>query len=74
MIDNDVHCLVLAEAIRGAGKGKKLVVGLGTGNRSWRRNCDRQKIVYGKSGTAGEMGHMMIDRYGRNVSVGRGDV
>lgn len=70
VIDNDVHCLALAEAIRGAGKGKNLVVGLGLGTGVGGGIVINKKIVYGKSGTAGEMGHMMIDRYGRRCGCG----
>jgi len=60
IIDNDVHCLVFAEALFGAGKNKQMVVGLGIGTGVGGGIVINKKIIYGKSGTAGEMGHMMI--------------
>ena len=60
IIDNDVHCLAFAEALLGAGKNKKMVVGLGIGTGVGGGIVIDKKIIYGKSGTAGEMGHMMI--------------
>ena len=71
MIDNDVHCLVLAEALLGAGKNKKMVVGLGLGTGVGGGIVIDGKIIYGKSGTAGEMGHMTINKYGRKCACGQ---
>jgi len=70
VIDNDVHCLALAEAIMGAGKDKNLVVALGIGTGVGGGIVMNKKIIYGKSGTAGELGHMMIDKYGRKCGCG----
>jgi glucokinase len=71
IIDNDVHCLILAETLHGAGKGKKMVVGLGLGTGVGGGIVIDGKIVYGKGGTAGEMGHMTIDKYGRKCACGQ---
>jgi glucokinase len=71
IIDNDVHCLVLAEAILGAGKNKNIVVGLGLGTGVGGGIVIDKKIIYGKNGTAGEMGHMTIDKYGRKCACGQ---
>ncbi len=71
IIDNDVHCLVFAEALLGAGKNKKIVVGLGLGTGVGGGIVIDKKIIYGKSGTAGEMGHMTIDKYGRKCACGQ---
>jgi glucokinase len=70
VIDNDVHCLVLAEAILGAGKNKNLVVGLGLGTGVGGGIVMDKKIIYGKTGTAGELGHITIDKYGRKCGCG----
>ncbi|HUT96262.1 MAG TPA: ROK family protein [Candidatus Paceibacterota bacterium] len=70
IIDNDVHCLVLAEAILGAGKNKNLVVGLGLGTGVGGGIVMNKEIVYGKTGTAGEFGHMTIDKHGRKCVCG----
>jgi len=70
-IDNDVHCLTLAETLLGAGKGKKMVVGLGLGTGVGGGIVIDGKVVYGKSGTAGEMGHMTINKYGRKCACGQ---
>ena len=73
-IDNDVHCLLRAEAMLGAGRGYNniLAVAFGTGIggaikvqsakckvKSW-GNYDY--ILKGKDGWAGEFGHMIIDK------------
>jgi glucokinase len=71
IIDNDVHCLVLAEALLGAGKEKKMVVGLGLGTGVGGGIVIDKKIVYGKTGTAGELGHMTINKYGRKCNCGQ---
>lgn len=71
IIDNDVHCLVLAEALLGAGKDKKMVVGLGLGTGVGGGIVIDNKIVYGKNGTAGEMGHMTISKHGRKCACGQ---
>lgn len=70
IIDNDVHCLVLAEAILGAGKNRNLVVGLGLGTGVGGGIVINKKIVYGKTGTAGELGHTTIDEHGRKCGCG----
>ena len=64
IIDNDVHGLTLAEAILGAGKNKNLVVGLGLGTGVGGGIVMDKKIIYGKTGAAGELGHITIDRHG----------
>lgn len=70
VIDNDVHCLTLAEVILGAGKNKNLVVGLGIGTGVGGGIVMNKKIIYGKTGTAGELGHMTIDKHGRKCGCG----
>ena len=70
IIDNDVHCLVLAEAILGAGRKKNLVVGLGLGTGVGGGIVLNKKIVHGAKGTAGEIGHTIIKKDGRKCSCG----
>lgn len=65
IIDNDVHCLVLGEAILGVGRGKKIVIGLGLGTGVGGGIIFDGKIYHGINGIAGEMGHMIILYGGR---------
>jgi len=70
IIDNDVHCMVLAEATLGAAKGRKSVVGLTIGTGVGGGIILDGKIVRGKSGTAGELGHMTIVKNGLKCRCG----
>jgi glucokinase len=70
VIDNDVHALVLAEAILGAGKNKNLVAGLGLGTGVGGGIVLNKKILYGAEGTAGEIGHTTIEDNGRKCTCG----
>lgn len=70
IIDNDVHCLVLAEAILGAGKGKKIVVGLGLGTGVGGGIVVDKKLYYGARGQSGEIGHTTIVKNGRKCNCG----
>lgn len=70
VIDNDVHALVLAEAILGAGKNKNLVTGLGLGTGVGGGIVLNKKILYGAGGTAGEIGHTTIEDNGRKCTCG----
>ncbi len=63
-IDNDANCFALAEALHGAGRGKRVVFGviLGTG-------CGGGIVIDGRvhrglQAIAGEWGHMVIDPRG----------
>jgi len=70
VIDNDVHALVLAEAILGAGKNKNLIAGLGLGTGVGGGIVINKKILYGAGGTAGEIGHTTIEDNGRKCTCG----
>jgi len=70
VIDNDVHCLVLAETILGAAKGKKSVVGLALGTGVGGGIILNGKIIHGAKGTAGELGHMTIKKGGWKCKCG----
>jgi glucokinase len=70
ILDNDVNCLVLTEAVLGAGKSRRLVVGLGLGTGLGGGIVLNKKIFHGINGTAGEIGHMIIQYNGRQCHCG----
>jgi len=70
ILDNDVNCLVLVEAILGAAKGKSLVVGLGIGTGVGGGIVLNKELFYGANGSAGEIGHMIIQQNGRQCRCG----
>ena len=70
IIENDGHLMTLAETILGAGKNKNNVIGITLGTGVGGGIVMNKKIIHGKTGTAGEMGHMSIDRHGRKCSCG----
>lgn len=59
-IENDANCFALAEALRGAGKGKKIVVGITMGTGVGGGIVIDGKIFQGCKGFAGEIGHMLL--------------
>jgi predicted NBD/HSP70 family sugar kinase len=71
LVEHDTKALVLAEQMFGRGQGRRSFavvtagVGIGTGlvinHNLWR----------GASGTAGELGHVVVDPGGRNCTCGR---
>lgn len=62
-LDNDANCAGLAEALVGAGKGKPIVyyttISTGIGGAM----IVNGKLISGKSGYAGEVGNLIVDRY-----------
>lgn len=70
-LENDAQCFTLAESLYGAGKNKKIVVGLtlGTGIGG---GLVIEKIIYrGDSGLAGEFGHMTVAENGYRCSCSK---
>ena len=67
---NDVEAAALGELILGAGKNHRdiLCVFIGTGIGS--SMIINRKIYKGASGSAGEIGHIIVDLNGRNCSCG----
>ncbi len=59
-VENDVRCFTLAEATMGAGKGKRVVVGLTLGTGVGGGIVIDGKIFHGEHGYAGEIGHMLL--------------
>ncbi len=71
VINNDANATALGEMIYGAAKGMKnfIVITLGTG-----LGCGivvDGKLLYGHSGLAGELGHVIAVRNGRSCGCGR---
>lgn len=58
-MDNDANCLILGEALYGAGKGSKVVIGLTLGTGVGGAIIMDGKVFQGR-GNAGELGHTTI--------------
>lgn len=59
-VANDAGCFALAEAMMGAGKGKKIVIGITMGTGVGGGIVIDGKIFQGSHGFAGEIGHMLL--------------
>ncbi len=60
-LDNDVHCFSLAEAVYGAGRNHRNVVGITLGTGIGGGIVINGTLYRGKDNAAGEVGHMIID-------------
>ena len=63
-IQNDANCFAMAEALMGAGKGKKLVFGVIMGTGCGGGIVYKGEVFTGPQAIAGEWGHMCIDPEG----------
>jgi fructokinase len=63
-IQNDANCFAMAEALHGAGRGKKLVFGVIMGTGCGGGIVHHGEVIAGPQGIAGEWGHMSIDPNG----------
>ncbi len=63
-IQNDANCFAMAEALLGAGKGKKLVFGVIMGTGCGGGIVHNGEVITGAQAIAGEWGHMSIDPNG----------
>jgi fructokinase len=63
-IENDANCFVMAEALKGAGKGKKMVFGVIMGTGCGGGIVYDTKLINGLQSVAGEWGHVTIDPLG----------
>lgn len=63
-VDNDSNCFTLGEALFGAGKGKRFVVGLTLGSGIGGGIVIDGKIYHGQA-FASEIGHMVVEANGR---------
>lgn len=61
-IDNDARCFTRGEYLWGAGKGYKNIIGITLGTGVGGGIIINGKIIYGANGSAGEIGHMVIDQ------------
>jgi fructokinase len=60
-IQNDANCFAMAEALHGAGKGKKLVFGIIMGTGCGGGIVHQGEVITGPQAIAGEWGHMSIN-------------
>ena len=63
-IQNDANCFAMAEALHGAGRGKKLVFGVIMGTGCGGGIVHNGEVITGAQGIAGEWGHMSINPHG----------
>jgi len=63
-IQNDANCFAMAEALLGAGRGKKLVFGVIMGTGCGGGIVHKGEVLTGAQAIAGEWGHMSIDPHG----------
>jgi fructokinase len=63
-IQNDANCFAMAEALLGAGKGKKMVFGVIIGTGCGGGIVYKGEVITGPQAIAGEWGHMSIDPNG----------
>jgi glucokinase len=70
IIEHDVNCFVLAEAVLGAGRKYKSVFGLTMGTGVGGGIVLNKKIYHGADDSAGEFGHMTIEKNGRLCKCG----
>lgn len=67
---NDVEVAALGELIYGAGRGFKDIVCIFVGTGIGSSIIKNGKIHYGASGSAGEIGHIIVDLNGRSCTCG----
>lgn len=69
-LDNDVNLGTLGEALAGSGKGASNVIGIFLGTGVGGGIVLGGRLYHGTSGTAGEVGHMIIQHGGRKSPRG----
>ena len=69
-IQNDANCFAMAEALLGAGKGKKMVFGVIMGTGCGGGIVYKGEVLTGAQSIAGEWGHMSIDPNGPQCFCG----
>jgi fructokinase len=70
-IQNDANCFAMAEALYGAGRGKKLVFGVIMGTGCGGGIVHNGEVITGPQGIAGEWGHSSIDPNGPQCYCGQ---
>jgi fructokinase len=71
LIENDANCFALAEAVKGAGRGKKMVFGVIMGTGCGGGIVYQGEVITGRQSIAGEWGHMSIDPHGPDCYCGK---
>lgn len=70
-IENDAKCFALAEATLGAGRGKRVVAGFTLGSGIGFGVVIDGKLLHGRGGIAGELGHTTVVEDGLPCSCGQ---
>jgi fructokinase len=70
-IQNDANCFAMAEALHGAGRGKKLVFGVIMGTGCGGGIVHNGEVIVGRQAIAGEWGHMSINPDGSKCYCGQ---
>ena len=70
-IQNDANCFAMAEALHGAGRGKKLVFGVILGTGCGGGIVHNGEVITGPQGIAGEWGHMSLNPAGPKCYCGQ---
>jgi glucokinase len=70
-VDNDANAAALGEWRLGAGRGARSMVGLTLGTGIGGGLIIEGRLVHGASGSAGEIGHMLMDPRGPRCGCGR---
>lgn len=68
--DNDVNVITLGEMWRGGGKGYKNVLGIALGTGIGGGIVVDGKLISGKTGSAGEVGHIVVENNGKLCGCG----
>jgi fructokinase len=63
-MENDANCFTLAECVNGAGRGRRIVVGVIMGTGCGGGICIDGRIHNGRHGIAGEWGHFSVEPEG----------
>jgi fructokinase len=69
-MENDANCFTLAECVNGAGRGRRMVVGVIMGTGCGGGICIDGRIHNGRHGIAGEWGHFSVDPEGADCFCG----
>ena len=70
-VDNDVNVITLGEMWKGGGRGYKNVLGLAIGTGIGGGVVVNGKLVSGKHGAGGEVGHIKVERDGKLCGCGQ---
>ena len=70
-VDNDAHCIALAESVAGAAEDLDYSVTIHIGNGISGGIIINNKLYTGFNGAGAILGHMVIDKHGKRCSCGR---